>query len=342
MKLSKKQHSIITRQLSIWQEKELLSKEKSEQLKSTLEKKEINWKKVAQNMLGLAVFFMVVAFLHLVADEWILNLLSKFFSMSDTFFMLFLLVLMVGFAVGASRIEKLPAPINGKVFQESLLLMSILSATGMFYYASSVFELKGGTQILLVLITSIGTLRLGQHFKAVVIWLLGCVGATIWFGLATTHYSDWEPTFLGLNLPTRYLIFSWITILAIKHLQKLKVIKWLFIITQQYLYLLMWFSLWLVALFGNFSSWTRWEEASALTLLPGGILMAIIAALFWWQGRKNNNLNLVWMGSIALLADAYTQYFLFLWEPLPAALFFFIIAVSLFFLGRKAEVIWGK
>ncbi len=62
----------------------------------------------------------------------------------------------------------------------------------------------------------------------------------------------------------------------------------------------------------------------------------------WWHDNGYGNFTWVWMGSIALLVDAYTQYFLFLWDPLPAALFFFLLALSFLILGRKAEVIWGK
>lgn len=342
MKLSGKQHSLLVRQLKLWQEKELLSKEQSEKLESSLERKEINWKKVAQNMLGLAVFFMVIAFLHLVADEWVLKQLADFFSKSDRFFMLFLLVLMVVFAVSASYVKKLSTPFNGKIFEEALLLMSVLSGAGMFYYSSSVFEFNSGVQVLLVLIASMGTLWLGRHFGSLVIWLLGCVGVTAWFGLETTYLSDWKPSFVGMNLPMRFLIFSVAVVLFIVFLRKKNLLRWLGDVTQQYFLLLMWVSLWLVALFGNFSSWTKWEESSPFLLLPGGILMAVVAFLFWWLGRRKGNHTWVWMGSIALLADAYTQYFLFLWDPFPAALFFFLLALSFLVLGRKAEVIWGK
>ena len=342
MKLSGKQYAFLSRQLKLWQENELLSKEQTEKLEATFERKEINWKKVAQDMLGLAVFFMVIAFLHLVADEWVLKLLTDFFSMSDRFFMVFLLILMVVFAVSASYVQKLSKPFNGKVFEEALLLMSVLSGAGMFYYSSSVFEFSSGVEVLLVLIASMGTLWLGRRFSSLVIWLLGCLGVSVWFGLQTTCLSDWKPSFLGTNLPVRYLIFSVFSLLFIGFLQKRKLLRWLGDVTQQFFLLLMWFSLWLVALFGNFSSWTSWENASPFMLLPGGILMAVTAFMFWWMGRKKGNFTWVWMGSIALLGDAYTQYFLFLWNPLPAALFFFLLALSFLILGRKAEVIWGK
>ncbi len=342
MKLSRKQYTLLLRQLKLWQQKELLSKEQSEKLESTLERKEIDWKKVAQNMLGLAVFFMVIAFLHLVADEWVLKLLTDFFSMSDRFFMVFLLILMVIFAVSASYVQKLSKPFNGKVFEEALLLMSVLSGAGMFYYLSSVFQLSSGTQVLLVLIASMGTLWLGRRFSSLVIWLLGCVGFSVWFGLETVYLSDWKPSFFGINLPVRYFILSVAALLFVGYLRKRKLLRWLGDITQHYFLLLMWFSLWLVALFGNFSSWTSWEKASPFMLLPGGILMAVTAFLFWWSGRRKGNFTWVWMGSIALLVDAYTQYFLFLWDLLPAALFFFLLALSFLILGRKAEVIWGK
>jgi hypothetical protein len=341
VKLSKKQYVLVERLLENWVQRGLLSSDQKQLLSSDIGRKAVNWHRVAQNMLGLAVFFMVVAFFQLVADEWVLRLLENFVALSDGFFMVLLGFLTVTFILVAWFVHK-SAKVSSRIFEEALLLMSGLSFGGMLYYAHVIFEWQQGTQIMQLFMGAVMLLCLGYCFRSSLLWLLGWGLFFFWVGLQTAYADDWNSVFWGMNLAVRYLVFSAVFILVLQGLKELGCLRRFFSLTLQLGLLLMWFSFWMCALFGNYASWEAWESASSLQLLPWGMAMAALAFYFWWAGRRKKRQDWVWMGSLAFFADACTQYFLFLWEPLPPVLFFFILAVLFFVIGRKAEVICGK
>jgi hypothetical protein len=220
--------------------------------------------------------------------------------------------------------------------------MSGLSFGGVLYYAHVIFEWQQGTLIMVFLYEAFMILCLGYYFRSSLLWLLGWSFFFFWAGLQSAYSDAWNPVFLGMNLAVRYLVFSVVFMLVLQGLKKLGYMTRFYSLTQQLGLLFLCFSFWMCALFGNYASWKAWEAASSLQLLPWGIAMAALAFYFWWTGRRKNRQDWVWMGSLAFFADLCTQYFLFLWEPLPPVLFFFILAVLFFVIGRKAEVIWGK
>jgi hypothetical protein len=340
MKLSGKQYTLVERLLESWTDQDLLTKEQAGRLKDHVELKVVNWKRVAQNMLGLAVVFMVIAFLHLVADKWVLQFLAHFFELSDAFFMTLLLVLALLFPLMAARAKRKRGVL--KISVEAFMLLGVMSLGGACYYAASVFDFSAFLEVAAVLLVALYSLLLGKLFQTSVVWLTGLTGVALWVALETGRLSGWESHFLGMTYHLRMLILAFLGLMGMRMLQKLPVKTIYRVATFQFLWFLFWSALWLCALFGNYPTWEDWEAASAVHLLPWGVLMAVAALWVWQQGLKHQRKHWVWMGSIALFTDAYTQYFLFLWDPLPASLFFFILALSFFIIGRKAEVIWGR
>jgi hypothetical protein len=340
MKLSGKQYTLVERLLESWTHQDLLSKEQADKLKENVELKVVNWRRVAQNMLGLAIVFMVIAFLHLVADKWVLQVLEQFFELSDTFFMSLLLVLALLFPFMASRVKQKRGSL--KISLEAFLLLGILALGGALYYANAVFEFSKFWEVATVLLVAFYSLLLGKLFLTSVIWLAGLAGLALWVGLETGRLSAWDSQYLGMTFHLRFLILAFLGLMIMRMLRKVPVKTIFRVATFQFIWFLFWSALWLCALFGNYPTWEAWEAASAVNLLPWGLLMAVAALIVWHQGLRQQRKHWVWMGSIALFTDVYTQYFLFLWDPLPASLFFFILALSFFIIGRKAEVIWGR
>jgi hypothetical protein len=259
MKLNLKQKDTTLKLIDWWEEQGLLADGQSHKLKESLEIKSINWKKVAEYLMILAIISIVVAFLTLVADEWILSILERLFQISDLAILILLLALSGGFIFAAWRMD--PHRKKQRISMEALLLLSSLSFAGGLNYFSKIAGLSGFV----------------------------------------------EDEFAQLSERTGWLFF--------------------------------WLALWGLALFGNHHSMSAWNQASSMSLLPWGILMAAISLAVWMAGRKSNNKEWMWMGGLALIADAYTQFFLFLWEPLHPALFFVIMAGSFWLLGRRAEMI---
>ncbi len=342
MKLSKKEYQQIKAQLDQWLESGKLTVEKHLELKESLKIKEINWIQIAQNLLGLAVFFVIIAFLHLIVEDWVLDALSKFVALSDKFFMMFLFVIFIGLVSLSTIIHRKNGKNKKNIFKESMLILALASFVGFLFFLSSTYSVCAHIGILFILVTSLLSFIFGKLFNSQFFWILGIVAFLLWFGVHTSYVGNRSLLFLGMNLAVRYFVLIILLLGLALFLKKIKVPICYESLTIHFLLICLMIALWTIALFGNFASYTDWKHASPVLLLPGGVMMFLVSCLFWIFGKRRKSISLKWLGIIGLLGGVYTQYFLFLWNPLPASLFFFVLGISFFVIGRKAEIIWGS
>lgn len=337
MKLNRKQKETTLKLINWWEEEKLLTEDQCKQLKDSLEIKTINWKKVAEYLMILSIISIVAAFLTLVADEWILELFERLFNMSDGAILTLLLILSGGFIFAAWKM-----PLHRKtqrISMEALLVLGGISFGGALNYIGKISGLSGFGETLLIIIFAILAFGISWFFKSLLFSGIGWASVMLWLGIESSPNNSSERGWLGMNLALRYLFFSLIPLLTgfwLKHRKKLPEFASL---SERTGWLFLWLALWGVALFGNHHSLDSWETTSSFSLLPGGILMGAVGGTVWAMGGKRNNKEWMWMGALALIADGYTQYFLFLWEPLHPALFLTILGGSFWLLGRRAEMI---
>jgi len=337
MKLNRKQKETTSKLIDWWDDQGLLHEGQNSTLKESVELKSINWKKVAEYLMGLAILSTVVAFLTLVADEWILEIFERFFEFSDLAIFILLMVMSALFYFAGWRMHSKPKRFNLSL--ESLLLLGGISFGGALNYLGKVFGLEGFVETFLVLIFAIHCFPVAKFFKSILMAGIGWMGIMLWLGIESGRPSEWSGSWLGMNLALRYFLFSLIPLgtgLLLKKSDKLLPFA---LLSERTGWLFLWLSLWGLALFGNHHNLNSWNEASALSLLPWGLLMAAAAAVLWFLGHQGHNKEWMWMGVLVLIADIYTQFFLFLWDPLHPALFFAIMGVSFWLLGRRAEMI---
>lgn len=337
MKLNRKQKETTSKLIDWWDDQGLLNEGQSSALKESIELKTINWKKVAEYLMGLAILSIVIAFLTLVADEWILEIFERLFEISDLAIFVLLMVLSAFFYIAAWRMHSRPK--RFKLSLETLLLLGGLSFGGALNYLGKMLGLEGFAETLLVLVFAIHCFPIAKFFNSLLMAGIGWLGIMLWLGIESGRPNEWSGSWLGMNLALRYLFFSFIPLgtgLILKQSGKLIHFAML---SERTGWLFLWLSLWGLALFGNHHNLNTWNDASALSLLPWGLLMALAAGALWYLGKLRHNKEWMWMGGLALIANAYTQFFLFLWEPLHPALFFAIMGVSFWLLGRRAEMI---
>ncbi|HTM98793.1 MAG TPA: hypothetical protein VL088_08635, partial [Pedobacter sp.] len=100
-------------------------------------------------------------------------------------------------------------------------------------------------------------------------------------------------------------------------------------------------SLWLLSVFGNFANLEEWYAVRQLSLFYWGILSAAICMLSTWYGLKNRDEIAREFGITFLFINLYTRYFEYFWDSWHKALFFSVLAISFWLIGRKAEKIWN-
>ncbi|WP_291858154.1 DUF2157 domain-containing protein [Marinilabilia sp.] len=337
MKLNRKQKETTFKLINWWEEEKLLTGSQGKQLKESLEIKTINWKKVAEYLMILAIISIVAAFLTLVADEWILELFERLFNMSDGVILILLLILSGGFIFAAWKMPSNRK--NQRISMEALLVLGSISFGGALNYIGKISGLSGFGETFLLIIFAIQAFAISWFFRSLLFSGIGWACVMLWLGIESSPNDPSDSGWLGMNLALRYLFFSLIPLLTgfwLKHRQKLPEFASL---SERTGWLFFWLALWGVALFGNHHGLDSWEITSSFSLLPWGVLMGAFGGIVWAIGRRRDNKEWMWMGGLALIADGYTQFFLFLWAPLHPALFFTIMGGSFWLLGRRAEMI---
>ena len=340
MKLNRKQKETTLRLIEWWTDEGYLTSDQSRQLRDSISIKTINWKKVAEYLMILAIISIVVAFLTLVADEWILEIFERFFEMSDTAILILLLLLSGGFLFAAWRMPSHRK--KQRISMESLLVLGSISFGGALNYFGKISGLTGSGEIFLVAVYAIQAFAIAWFFKSLIFSGIGWAAIMLWLGIESSANGNAGNGWMGMNLALRYLFFSLIPLVTGFYLKHIKKLPDFANLTERAGWIVFWLALWGAALFGNHHNIASWNEVSSFSLLPWGLVMAIISIAVWITGKKRQNKEWMWMGGLALIADAYTQFFLFLWEPLHPALFFAIMGVSFWLLGRRAEMIKQK
>ena len=102
------------------------------------------------------------------------------------------------------------------------------------------------------------------------------------------------------------------------------------------------FSLWLVSMFGNHGSLSTWSEAPQYQFWYAVILLALASLVTIWWGLRQQERLTTEIGIVFLLLNIYTRYFEYGWDSLHQVVFFSLLALSFWLIGRKAESIWNR
>jgi hypothetical protein len=97
-----------------------------------------------------------------------------------------------------------------------------------------------------------------------------------------------------------------------------------------------------LSIFGNHADLSIWNGVPqyhfwyAVLLLTGFSIGAI-----WWGLKKNERLTAE-IGIFFLLLNIYTRYFEYAWDSLHRVVFFALLALSFWIIGKKAEGVWNR
>ena len=78
-----------------------------------------------------------------------------------------------------------------------------------------------------------------------------------------------------------------------------------------------------------------------IELIHWGLVFALAALAAIVFGLKCDDYASRSFGITFLFINLYTKYFEYFWDSMHKALFFFIMAVSFWFIGTRAEKIWN-
>jgi len=173
------------------------------------------------------------------------------------------------------------------------------------------------------------------------VWLFALVSFGSWFGTETGYQTHWADYFLGMNYPLRFVLFGFVLVAASFALRRR---KWFasfddltYVVGLLYLFL----SLWLLSIFGNYGNIDNWWHIRQISLFYWGIISAAVAGGFLLYGLKSKDDIAREFGITFLIIFIYTKYFEYFWDNVNKTIFFGILAISFWLIGRKAEKIWN-
>lgn len=344
MKLSQEEARKFGHLLGRWEQEGAISETQRTKLVHEIEsitsdQRRFDWK----NLSFLAFFFAAICIMLatslMVVDDWLEKILNYLFDVPDWVksVLLFLLSAFLYYAAYMRRKKYLK-----RIFSnEALFLFGAVSTAFGITYLGFSWDMYDGYFPILILLASLVYGFVGLTFSSSINWYLSLAALALWFGTETAYRAEWEAYFLGMNYPLRYLFFG-LFLIALYRLLMFFHLPAKFLTSTYAIGLLsLFFSFWLLSIFGNYSDLEAWSEVSQFRFLYWGIILALASGLAIWFGLKYQDRVARDLGIVFLLLNIYTRYFEYFWDSLHKVVFFSILALSFWLLGRKAENIWS-
>ncbi len=343
MLFNKKQGHFLAETIAQWEQEGTVSAETAKTLRTSYTIRSFDWNRLAKYSFIIAIICAIIAFSAAVADEYLVELLMHYveilFNSSDAALsLLFGIMAAVVFYAGYICKKRYPK----RVFSNEAVLFGavILAASSIAFFGKAIDSGKGHFSLLLLIAAVLyGVIGLG--FRSKMVWIFSLISLGSWFGAETGYVSGWGAYFLGMNYPLRFVMFG--AFLIVVALGCMRVGRFelfqrsTFKIGLLYLFL----SLWLMSIFGIYGSMDSWYRAGRGEVLHWSVIFGLVALASIYYGLKHDDGAARGFGLTFLFINLYTKYFEYFWEDMHKAVFFFILAISFWLIGRKAETIWN-
>ncbi|PIF30144.1 hypothetical protein CLU81_0549 [Flavobacterium sp. 9] len=339
MKYSKKQGYFLNDTINEWKANGTITKEIADTLKNSYSVRPFDYKKLAKYSFWVAIICGIIAFEAIIANEFLIDLIKSFFSLSYIgLCSIFATLAATIYYVGLKRRQKSP---EKKFSNEAIIFAGVLFTAFSIAYLGMALDTGSGHFSLLFLLSTVIYAALGLWFPSKLVWLFSLITLGSWYGLETGYMSGQGAYFLGMNYPLRFILFGAILIsasFALKSNSKLSDFhKPTYIMGLLYLFI----ALWILSIFGNYSDMNSWYGVKQYELFHWGLLFGLAAVGAIYYGLKHDDYTSRSFGITFLFINLYTKYFEYFWNKNNKAIFFLILAISFWFIGQRAEKIWN-
>jgi hypothetical protein len=339
LNLDKQESDFLNRVITDWEKQGLVNNEQAEQLRDSYEVKGFDWMRLAKYSFWIALICGATSFTFLIVNDTIVNWLKKLYYTPDIIISILSAVMAAFlFLWGRRREKRFPEKVYSN---EAVIFTGILFTACCIAYLGKTFDNGSGHYSILFLISVFVYGFLAWRLDSRLIWLFALVSLGSWFGTETGYQTQWSHYFLGMNYPLRFVAFGFILVAACHFLRNRKWFSEFWELTYVVGLLYLFLSLWLLSIFGNYGSIDSWWKIKQITLFYWGIISLAIAGGFMLYGLRSKDSIAREFGITFLLIFIYTKYFEYFWDSTNHTLFFAILAVSFWLIGRKAEKIWN-
>lgn len=339
LNIDKQDAELLNNAISQWQNDHLIDDETAVKLRSSYEVKGFDWGRLAQYSFWVALVCGIIAFASLIIDDNVINYLKKLYDTPDIVISVVSGILAgVLFYLGTRQKRLYPERIFSN---EAIIFFGVLfTASSIAFLGKTLDNGSGHFSILFLLSVFIYSI-LAWKFRSRLIWAFALISLGSWFGTETGYQTNWSYYFLGMNYPLRFVFFGGLLIFFSFLMRKINRLDYFRTLTYIMGMLYLFISLWLISIFGNFGTIEDWWKVKQVEIFYWGIISAAVAAGFIIYGLKKKDNIAREFGITFLLINLYTRYIEYFWEMTDKTIFFGILAISFWLIGRKAEKIWN-
>ncbi|RJG42331.1 DUF2157 domain-containing protein [Motilimonas pumila] len=338
MQVSQSEMKTIKRALTHWQQINTVTPEQSQAMEQSIQLTSFDWFKLAKYCFWIALACIIIAVTSALLDDALIAWFEEFFnSAASTKAMTLAGIASICFGFAWHRKKRYP----GKFYSnEGYFFLGVLFSALSLLYLGVWFDPEVAHWSLLLLSASLVYGALGLAFPSHLVWLFAILSLVGWFGAETGYLSGWGQYYLGMNYPLRMAFFGLAIIALSQALHRWPARRSFSQLTLILGYGLLFMSLWVLSIFGNYGDLLSWSEVSQWHLLHWSALFAAVAITVLIYGIKTDHSISRGFALSFLLLNLYTRFFEYFWDTSNKALFFAILAFSFWLLGSKAESIW--
>lgn len=337
--LDKQESEFLSQAISHWEKEGFIDKPVADKLRTSYDVKGFDWMRLAKYSFWIALICGATSFGWFIIDDAFLNYISKLYYTPNIVIAIMAGVAAAGLFFWSRRLKKISPE---KVFSnEAVTFMAVLFTALCIAYLGKTFDNGSGHYSILFLISVFVYGILAWNMDSRLIWLFALISLGSWFGSETGYQTHWGYYFLGMNYPLRFVLFGIVVVSAGAILKSRPWFRHFADITYITGLVYLFLSLWFLSVFGNYANFDQWWAVKQITLFYWGIIAATFFGGFLLYGLKNNDIIAREFGISFLIILIYTKYFEYFWTNTNKPLFFAILAISFWFIGRKAEKIWN-
>ena len=330
MELDNNEWEIINRALDAWQQQGLLSDEKTNALRKSISLKKTS-QQIAHYFFLIALSCTLMAFGAIFIDEKLLERIRNYFSLSNIMIALLMTLLAAGWFY---YIKRKINTFKSTAYEIYMVLGGLASDTALVYLCKDIGF--GRSYSLFLFLATVLLFALSAWFSSRALWIATIAAFMGWFGAFSYAYGH-DHLFLGMNYPLRFTVFG-IVIIGLSFLQnKIPRLLTMQRITYVAGLIIFFTGLWGVSVFGNYNEFEKWMKVRQTQVLLYGFIFGLAALIALYLGIRYKDDIARDLGILFLLINFYSRYFEYFWNTMHKGIFFLLLAVSFWFIGRYIE-----
>jgi hypothetical protein len=340
MKLDKKDATTVTNAIKFWENSNKISPEQAQELRNSIEIRDSNIDAITWYAFVAAVSCGLLAFGALVIDEKWIELLRRKWGFSETIVATGFTLLTGLFVFLSSKRSRIAS--NSRTSNETYNTTIVLSvAIAITYWTRSLSNFYGNYATPLMIATVVYAIA-AIFLKSTLLWSVMLVSLAGWWGAQTHYWAHGSYRFGGMNYPLRMTVFGLVVLLSSILVNRIGSLK--YCQRSHYAIGLLFFLLaaWTLSIFGNYDDWSNWSatKQSQFWYWALGFTLMLAGLIAYAFKTKDDLLRDICL--IFFLLNIYTRYFEYFWDKTNKGIFFSILALSFWWVGKKAEQWLGK